>query len=83
MVGEPIGPEKMKEWGVVNEIVPPEKCVETAVKWARKICSNSPDSVVVSRMAMLASLERTTPPSTFGLLRWARFVFSSLGAVAR
>jgi enoyl-CoA hydratase/carnithine racemase len=61
LIGEPISPQKMHEWGVVNAIVPPEELIPTAMKYARKICENSPDAVIVSRTAMLMSLERIFP----------------------
>jgi mevalonyl-CoA hydratase len=58
LIGDPISPQKMHEWGVVNEIASPEKLLPTALKYAKKICENSPDAVVVSRTGMLMSLER-------------------------
>jgi enoyl-CoA hydratase/carnithine racemase len=51
----------MQDWGVVNAIVPPEELIPTALKWARKICENSPDAVIVSRTGMLMSLESKFP----------------------
>ena len=61
LIGEPISPQKMYEWGVVNAVVAPEELIPTALKWARKICDNSPDAVIVSRTGMLMSLHRTSP----------------------
>jgi hypothetical protein len=58
LIGDPISPQKMHEWGVVNAIVPHDELMPTALKWARKICQNSPDAVIVSRTGMLSSLER-------------------------
>ena len=52
----------MYEWGVVNAIVSPEELIPTALQWARKICANSPDAVIVSRTGMLMSLHRNIPP---------------------
>jgi enoyl-CoA hydratase/carnithine racemase len=46
-------------WGIVNEVVPPEQLMSTALKYAKKICENSPDAVIVSRTGMLMALERT------------------------
>lgn len=57
LIGDPISPQKMHEWGVVNAVVSPEELIPTALKWARKICANSPDAVIVSRTGMLMSLE--------------------------
>jgi len=58
LLGEPISPQKMYEWGVVNEIVQPEQLLPTALRYAKKICENSPDAVIVTRTGMLMSLER-------------------------
>jgi enoyl-CoA hydratase/carnithine racemase len=58
LIGEPISPQKMYEWGLVNTVVPPEQLISTAMEWARKICENSPDSVIASRTGMLMALER-------------------------
>jgi len=63
LIGDPISPQKMQEWGIVNAVVPHEELLPTALKWARKICANSPDAVIVSRTAMLMSLERISPLS--------------------
>ena len=51
----------MYEWGIVNVVVSPEELIPTALKWARKICDNSPDAVIVSRTGMLMSLHRISP----------------------
>ena len=59
LLGDPISPQKMHEWGIVNEVVQHEDLIPTAMRYARKICENSPDAVIVSRTGMLASLERT------------------------
>jgi enoyl-CoA hydratase/carnithine racemase len=61
LMGDPISPAKMAEWGVVNAIVEPDELIPTAIRYARKICENSPDAVIVSRTAMLMSLERNHP----------------------
>ena len=53
----------MQEWGIVNVVVEHDKLLPTALTWARRICANSPDAVVVSRTGMLMSLERTINPS--------------------
>ena len=57
LIGDPISPQKMYEWGIVNVVVQPEELIPTAMEWARKICANSPDSVIASRTGMLMSLE--------------------------
>lgn len=59
LLGNPISPHKMHEWGIVNAVVSPEELLPVALKYARMICENSPDAVIVSRTGMLSSLERT------------------------
>jgi len=51
----------MYEWGIVNAVVSPDELIPTALRWARKICDNSPDAVIVSRTGMLMSLHRISP----------------------
>jgi enoyl-CoA hydratase/carnithine racemase len=63
LLGDPISPQKMQEWGVVNEVVSPDQLLPTALKYARKICENSPDAVIVTRTGMLMSLESCSPES--------------------
>lgn len=57
LLGDSISPQKAHEWGIVNLVVEHEQVVTKAVEWAEKIASNSPDSIIVSRMGMLMSLE--------------------------
>jgi enoyl-CoA hydratase/carnithine racemase len=61
LIGDPVSPQKLHEWGIVNAVVSPDELIPTAMKYARKICENSPDAVIVSRTGMLMSLERTSP----------------------
>jgi len=51
LTGRTIGAVEAKEWGLVNEIVKGD-VVEHAVRWAKMIEENSPDSVIVSRRAL-------------------------------
>lgn len=57
LIGEPITAQKAMEWGLVNRVVPHEKLVDEALKMAKQVCANSPDSVIVSRTGMLAAME--------------------------
>ncbi|KAI4194188.1 MAG: hypothetical protein LQ348_002697 [Seirophora lacunosa] len=48
------GAEEMREWGIVNTIVDDDRegVVKQAVHVTEKICGNSPDSVIVSKMGV-------------------------------
>lgn len=48
MTGRLLTAEDAKAWGLVNEVVEGD-VVEAAVRWAQKICDQSPDSIIVSR----------------------------------
>lgn len=56
-MGDSISPQIAHSWGLVNLVVPHEQLIPKAVEWATKICTNSPDSIIVSRMGLLAGLE--------------------------
>jgi enoyl-CoA hydratase/carnithine racemase len=57
LTGEDISAQTALQWGLINRVVPHDKLMETAMTFARQICVNSPDSVIVSRTGILASLE--------------------------
>ncbi|CAG8466349.1 16076_t:CDS:2 [Acaulospora colombiana] len=58
MTGRHISAKECKELGVVNEVVQDSKLViPTALKYATRIVSNSPDAVQISKLAILLSLE--------------------------
>ena len=67
LLGDPIPPQKLQEWGIVNKVVQHEKLIPTALSYARKICQNSPDAVIVSRTGMLMSMERKSPGIVYPL----------------
>ena len=49
LTGRSLSAEEAREWGLVNRVVEKGRSIEEAVKMADMICSNSPDSVIVSR----------------------------------
>jgi enoyl-CoA hydratase/carnithine racemase len=51
LTGRRLGAEEAVQWGLVKEIVPQDQLVEKAVDCAKTIASNSPDAVIVSRLA--------------------------------
>lgn len=57
LVGDSITPATALSWGLVNRVVPHDALMKTAFDFASKICDNSPDSVLVSRLGILVSLE--------------------------
>ncbi|KAF2476708.1 carnitinyl-CoA dehydratase [Lindgomyces ingoldianus] len=52
LMGEPISAQTAMEWGIVNKVVPKEKVVEEAVKYAAKIAENSPDAIICTRAGL-------------------------------
>ncbi|KAK8128630.1 enoyl-CoA hydratase/isomerase [Apiospora sp. TS-2023a] len=53
---------EMKEWGLVNEVVPAEgDVVAKALEWAGKISGNSPDAIIVSREGLKLAWEGVGP----------------------
>ncbi|KAK8079657.1 enoyl-CoA hydratase/isomerase [Apiospora hydei] len=65
MSGKQYTAAEMREWGLVNEIVPAEAgsdgVVEKALEWARRIAGNSPDAVIVSREGLKLGWEGVGP----------------------
>ena len=57
LIGDSITPQKALEWGLVNRVVEHDALLDTALEMAAKICANSPDSVIVSRLGLLMGLE--------------------------
>ncbi|CAK7219513.1 hypothetical protein SBRCBS47491_003878 [Sporothrix bragantina] len=49
LTGRNVTAQEMKEWGVVNSIVPKEKVVEEAIRYAQAIAQHSPDAIICSR----------------------------------
>ena len=54
---------EMFQWGVVNKVVPKERVVEEAVRYAEAIAKNSPDAIICTRAGLrqgweTASVER-------------------------
>jgi 2-(1,2-epoxy-1,2-dihydrophenyl)acetyl-CoA isomerase len=37
--GEPLDAETARDWGLVNEIVPPDVLLETALEWGRRLAA--------------------------------------------
>ncbi|KAK8051001.1 enoyl-CoA hydratase/isomerase [Apiospora rasikravindrae] len=53
---------EMRDWGLVNEVVPEGgSVVEKALEWAKRIAGNSPDAVIVSREGLKLGWEGVGP----------------------
>lgn len=52
LTGEYITPEQAERWGLVNRIVPHARVVEEAIRFAKMIADNSPDSVICTRAGL-------------------------------
>ena len=49
MTGDPIDAESAARWGLINRIVPPEKLMDTAFEYARRIGRNAPLAVQAAK----------------------------------
>lgn len=58
LTGRDIDAWTAADWGLVNEIVPGKRLMETAQKWAREIASNSPLAVRATKETASGGLDR-------------------------
>jgi len=49
LTGKTISAQKAELWGLVNEIVPPEKLEQTGIAWAKEIMANGMISVGLAK----------------------------------
>lgn len=49
LTGRNITAQEAKEWGLVNSVVPKDKVVDEAVRYAKMIAVNSPDAIICTR----------------------------------
>jgi enoyl-CoA hydratase/carnithine racemase len=62
MLGRSYDPFTMRDWGIVNAVVPRgENVVDEAVRWAQELANNSPDSIIVSREGLRLGSEGIGP----------------------
>ncbi len=54
-----VGAEECLEMGLVNTIVPDDKCLETALEWAEEIADNAPIAVQTTKRMMRMGLEES------------------------
>jgi enoyl-CoA hydratase/carnithine racemase len=51
LTGRRVSVKEVLEWGLVKEIVPPERLLERTIDYAKEISKRSPHSVTISRLA--------------------------------
>ncbi|KAF6824205.1 enoyl-CoA hydratase/isomerase [Colletotrichum plurivorum] len=52
LTGRNVSAHEMAQWGIVNKVVPRDKVVEEAVRFASMIAANSPDAIVCTRAGL-------------------------------
>jgi len=57
LLGEPINGKKAYEWGLANEVYPPDQLLPAAKEMARKIASMRPEGVHLTKISCRAALE--------------------------
>lgn len=57
LTGEDVSAAEMERWGMVNQIVPPEELLTTALELADKITSNAPLAVQASKRLVLEGMD--------------------------
>ncbi|KIW93769.1 uncharacterized protein Z519_05084 [Cladophialophora bantiana CBS 173.52] len=66
--------QKAMEWGLVNKVVPQQDVVKEAVKYAKVIAENSPDSVICTRAGLRQGWETASVVEATAITRgkeWA------------
>jgi enoyl-CoA hydratase/carnithine racemase len=52
LTGEPVDAQTALDWGLVNEVVPPESVVARAREWGERIASLPPEAVAANKRAL-------------------------------
>lgn len=52
LTGELISAQQAEQWGFVNKIVPRERVVQEAIRYAKLIAESSPDSIITTRAGL-------------------------------
>lgn len=63
LTGRNVSAQELRDWGLVNSVVAPEKLIAEAVRYATMIAENSPDAIICTRAGLRegwesASVER-------------------------
>ncbi|EXJ67634.1 transcriptional adapter 2-alpha [Cladophialophora psammophila CBS 110553] len=74
LTGNYLTAQKAMEWGLVNKVVPQQDVVKEAVKYAKVIAENSPDSVICTRAGLRQGWETASVVEATAITRgkeWA------------
>jgi enoyl-CoA hydratase/carnithine racemase len=74
LTGQYYSAQQMKEWGIVNKVVPQADVVKEAVEYAKLIAENSPDSVICTRAGLRQGWETASvveATALTGTTQWA------------
>jgi enoyl-CoA hydratase/carnithine racemase len=75
--GRVVGAQECLEIGLVNTIVPDDKCLETAMEWAQEIADNAPMAVQTTKRMMRMGLEQSYDTSVDHLMVHLTGMFQS------
>ena len=75
--GRVVGAQECLEIGLVNTIVPDDKCLETAMQWAQEIADNAPMAVQTTKRMMRMGLEQSYDTSVDHLMVHLTGMFQS------
>jgi len=75
--GRVVGAQECLEIGLVNTIVPDNKCLETAMEWAQEIADNAPMAVQTTKRMMRMGLEQSYDTSVDHLMVHLTGMFQS------
>ena len=75
--GRVVGAQECLEIGLVNTIVPDDKCLETAMEWAQEIADNAPMAVQTTKRMMRMGLEESYDTSVDHLMVHLNGMFQS------
>ena len=75
--GRVVGAKECLEIGLVNIIVPDDKCLETAMEWAQEIADNAPMAVQTTKRMMRMGLEQSYDTSVDHLMVHLNGMFQS------
>jgi enoyl-CoA hydratase/carnithine racemase len=75
--GRVVGAQECLEIGLVNTIVPDDKCLETAMEWAQEIADNAPMAVQTTKRMMRMGLEQSYDTSVDHLMVHLNGMFQS------
>ena len=75
--GRVVGAQECLEIGLVNTVVPDDKCLETAMEWAQEIADNAPMAVQTTKRMMRMGLEQSYDTSVDHLMVHLTSMFQS------